>query len=1020
MSIVRVGATNASAASLVSPAGAAGDIIVWTAYRDASATAPGAISSPVTNLVNGGASSNSGRVGYEFCTSASAVTRTSSNATRMSAVRYRGVFGLNAGTMSAATGTSLNFPAASLLLSTKSWWFAYAGVRTGTVPTPSGLSTFTNSSVGTGPNLAVFDSNGDVTSNWSSTNVTVNNTGHISGVIELIGNHGGFNKYDVGSGVTYTISTENKVANCNNPGAGHGGVRAFTARKTGKRALAWRQIAQGETYDITLGLIALSESLSAWPNNGAVVQLDTDGGVMYMGDGATTPYGPFPPPHDGDYGYTVFDLDAGLMWSMHQHMTDWNNDPSANPNAGTGGIPYTSAKGLDLFPFTGSGNINSTVGMNLSDLNDQAPTWTFPSNASDFAAWDAVVLNSYSLSAGAGSVAVTGQAAALRYHTTWFNSAAIDGSGTLSNGKLTFTSTSDPADKNGVKVNTGRNAGKLGFKITVEALGNNFGHVTGMVISSEDVANGLPGNSDSNGFTFIANPATGNWFIFSGGTTRASGSGISLSVGQVFYVVVDFASGNFWVKAAGVFTGWNNSGTANPDTNTGGFPISVSGNPALYPYYATGSLSGAGSYDGSDISELGLSNFAPYDHPATAAAYNLSAAQASIAVSGEAAALKRGLLLSASYSSLTATGQAAAMSHGYRLIAGNGTASVAGQAALMSRTYRLAAANGSISIAGQVANLAHGSGLLASPAMFGLTGQGARLLRGLRLITGAGSVAATGQAVGLQKGFRLVAGESDFAVTGQVAGLPRSYRLSAGPASVAVVGQDANLQTASQHAIAAAPGSVSIAGQPAGLLYARRMSAGFASIAVAGEAASLAKGYGVVAGAGAIAAAGQAAGFLRLYRLTAAPAAIDVTGQAANLTTVGEFVLNAGAGLVALSGQSAGLRLDRRLSAGPAMIAIAGEPAGLNRGRSMLAGPGGVTLTGQGAGLLARRLMQAGVAIVDVTGQPVTLSHRLFNLPIDERFFEASIPRMRGLSSFPRDRIDPSKPRARVIASKQG
>lgn len=1015
MSIARVGATSASAASLLSPAGAAGDIIVWTAYRDASATAPGAISSPVTNLANGGASSNSGRVGYEFCTSASAVTRTSSNATRMSAVRYSGVLGINAGSLVAATGTSLNFPAASLLLSTKSWWFAYAGVRTGTVPTPSGLSAFTNSSVGTGPNLAVFDSNGDVTSNWSSTNVTVNNTGHISGVIELIGNHGGFNKYDVGSGVTYTLSTENKVANCNNPGAGHGGIRAFTSHKTGKRALAWRQIAQGETYDITLGLIAKGESLSTWPNNGAVVQLDTDGGVMWMGDGATTSYGPFTPPQDGDYGYTVFDLDAGLMWTMHQHLTDWNNDPSASPNAGTGGIPYTTAKGLDLFPFTGSGNINSTFAVNFGELNDQAPTWTLPANASDFAAWDTVVLNSYSLSADAASVAVTGQAATLRHHTTWFNSAAIDGSGTLSNGKLTFTSTSDPADKNGVKVNVGRNAGKLGFKITIEALGNNFGHVTGMVISSEDVANGLPGNSDSNGFTFIANPSTGNWFIFSGGSTRASGTGISLSVGQVFYVVVDFDSGNFWIKAAGVFTGWNNSGTANPDTNTGGFPISVSGNPALYPYYGTGSLSGAGTYDGSDISELGLSNFTPYDHPATAAAYNLSADQATVTVTGQAAALKRGLLLSAAYSSLTVTGQAASLSHGFAMIAGNGSTSVTGQAARLARTYRLAAGNGSTSITGQAANLAHGSDLLASPASIGVTGQAARLLRGLRLVAAPGDITLTGQAVGLLRGLRLVADASVITVTGESVAMPRTYRLAAEPASVAVSGQDANLQTASQHAISASPGSVAISGQPAGLLYARRMPAGFASIAVTGEAAGLAKGYAIKADAGSVAATGQAAGFVRLYRLTAAPGTIAVTGQAANLTTVGEFVFNAGTGLVALSGQPAVLRLDRRLSAAPGSIAIAGGGAGLNRGRSMLAGPGGVTLTGQGVGLLAQRLMRAGVAIVDVTGQQATLTHRLFNLAVLEHWIITSMPRDRVALSLERARLVTSLPRIRII-----
>lgn len=190
MSIARVGATNAASASLTSAAGSAGDLIVWFAFRSTAATVPtvpsGVQQVPGSNLSG---STCAEVVAYEWASSSSAVSRTFTGATQMVSVRYAGVYGIGQTNIAAiASSNSMSYGALGTLQSATSWAIAWGAHRTASnVNTaPTGMSTITNGSVGTGPMLSVFDTNGNISS-WSSQSVTVNATsGRGSGVLELL------------------------------------------------------------------------------------------------------------------------------------------------------------------------------------------------------------------------------------------------------------------------------------------------------------------------------------------------------------------------------------------------------------------------------------------------------------------------------------------------------------------------------------------------------------------------------------------------------------------------------------------------------------------------------------------------------------------------------------------------------------------------------------------------------------------------------------------------------------------
>ena len=575
MAISRIGSTTAAGTSLT-PAwsGAkAGDIEIAWAFRSSAATIP-TVPSGWTTLASGSGNTCAGVLVYRFCPSpANVPTGTFTGATQLIVVRYSGVKAFGNVAKSNATGTSISYPALTMVLSDgTSYIFGAGGHRTATnVNTaPTGMTNITSvSSI-----CAVHDTNGGVSS-WAGASATVNaSSGHESITVELIATHDGFNKYAVGSGVTFSVSTENKVLGVSNPGASHGIGRFYTGHATGKRAFLWRIISQGQNFDITCGLIAATEALNTWPNNGAIFSFDiADGGMFVEGDGdAASPTDLNADPVAGDYGFACFDLDAGKMWVCHQHMTDWNNDPTANPNSGTGGVSYTHAKGLVLYPFSGSGNVGSSFGLNTYDLNEQSPTWSFPSNASSFVAWE------------------TPEGAPSRW-----NPADKDTTVALSNNNFTATRSSGSNGTDGtVRATLPQSSGLWTFKVT-------FTTKSGTATTGIGVANAnQPLTGSYLGKTFDGVGWWDDGAVIINDTTVTNVE--SYTSGDDGYIAVDLTAKKIWFKKNS--GNWNNSGTADPVAGTGGISLSTLNAGPFYPMLNMENLTTAVIYDGSSAAGL--------------------------------------------------------------------------------------------------------------------------------------------------------------------------------------------------------------------------------------------------------------------------------------------------------------------------------------------------------------------------------------------------------------------------------
>lgn len=336
MAIARVGATNASAATLSSPAGADRDIIIWDAYRDTAATIP-TLPSGVANpaILSGSGSVNAYLTTFEFCTSASAQSRTFTGATRVVATRYSGVLGIgNAAAGAIVTTSPANFPAVTLLQTgSTSWWKGFGGHKTSTISAPTGMTAIGSGQAGTGPSLTAYDTNGATNSNWALTNVTVTAAAHCTGVIELLGGKSTWSAILKGSGMA--LSNSNLTVVKSSGATTTAGLGSFPHNGTGKwvyRIDATHtdvsDMSPGLGSSIGMALNTFTDYLG-WGNSGNVfVNGSLAATTDIWEDGSNTVW-------------LAFDFDAGLFWGKVSGKNGWNGT-GANPDAGTGGISITT------------------------------------------------------------------------------------------------------------------------------------------------------------------------------------------------------------------------------------------------------------------------------------------------------------------------------------------------------------------------------------------------------------------------------------------------------------------------------------------------------------------------------------------------------------------------------------------------------------------------------------------------------------------------------------------------------
>lgn len=217
-------------------------------------------------------------------------------------------------------------------------------------------------------------------------------------------------------------------------------------------------------------------------------------------------------------------------------------------------------------------------------------------------------------------------------------------------------------------------------------------------------------------------------------------------------------------------------------------------------------------------------------------AYTMTAASASFALSGSAAAFPLQRRLTAASGSYALTGTAANLKAGRLLIAATVGYSIAATAV----TFRVSmpAASAAFALAGSAAALKAGRRLSAATVSYQLTGTAAALKRGLRLAASGGAYALSGTAASLAAARRLSAGSGAYALNGTAAALLRALKAVAAPGTYSLAGTSAILSVtggATAYHLEAVSGAFALTPTAAALLMGQRLVAGIGSYALNGS-----------------------------------------------------------------------------------------------------------------------------------------------------------------------------------------
>jgi hypothetical protein len=145
--------------------------------------------------------------------------------------------------------------------------------------------------------------------------------------------------------------------------------------------------------------------------------------------------------------------------------------------------------------------------------------------------------------------------------TTW-NPSDKSASVSLSSGNS--VATNDAFSRHAVRASAGKSSGKWGFRVT-PTIGSTGEILIGIATSSASLSNGV--GLDNNAYGYNA----GNGTVYKNSVGQATYAPYSNT--QPVDIVCDFDNNRMWVRRNNGT--WNNSGTADPSTNTGGLDISA-------------------------------------------------------------------------------------------------------------------------------------------------------------------------------------------------------------------------------------------------------------------------------------------------------------------------------------------------------------------------------------------------------------------------------------------------------------
>lgn len=338
------------------PSYQAGDLIVCFAFRDGNTTAPtlpAGWSSPRTNATRSGTSC-SGRFGFKIAASGSETVGTWTNASRVVVEVWRPTSGNagNIGNVAVNSGTTntLNYPALTLDDtgggSIVAGFVGHRSVDTTIDTAPSGMTAFSGASGVDATAEASGHATSSGVSSWSSTNQTLTGTasGWVSFVVEL---------QDTGTNGAWATPDDNyKFSNGGKTATALGSdvsVGVFDAKNTSGKfhaEITLGQVTSGGLCGIGIAQQAGGVNYGFWASNGTLAG-NWSGTIASFTTGSVL--------------IIEIDIAANLVW-FAVGAGNWNNNGSANPATGTGGIT-----GLNL-----STLVNLGVFFNSQAANDAA------------------------------------------------------------------------------------------------------------------------------------------------------------------------------------------------------------------------------------------------------------------------------------------------------------------------------------------------------------------------------------------------------------------------------------------------------------------------------------------------------------------------------------------------------------------------------------------------------------------------------------------------------------------------
>jgi hypothetical protein len=270
-------------------------------------------------------------------------------------------------------------------------------------------------------------------------------------------------------------------------------------------------------------LLRRAGSIISWPVNG----------TNFNGTSGNAP----------SVGHTIqvaVDLDNGLIWTrIFGRTPNWNNNASADPGTGTGGLSLSGLGALYVACTMPSGESTATTySWNSTTQQKLTPPSGFTAGftATTTCVWDAA-----NKSANISLFRAATCAASWVSVSTW----------------------------KAVRATTSHSTGKFYLEVIQGYVGNN-GMVTGFGNASLNTANYV--GSDANSFGYQSN---------NGGTLGISGGWQSATkMGTVIQIAIDLDAKLVWARTDGS-SNWNNSGTADPATGVGGKSYTTIG--ALFP-----------------------------------------------------------------------------------------------------------------------------------------------------------------------------------------------------------------------------------------------------------------------------------------------------------------------------------------------------------------------------------------------------------------------------------------------------